>query len=116
MRLRNIGGLIVVDFIDMKAERDRKAVYKAMREGLRRDKAKTQILPISPFGLMEMTRQRLHESLSTSIFDPCPYCHGHGRIKSATSMSVQTRDGRGRGSTATAPTSSPPSPTSCAPR
>ncbi len=89
VRLRNIGGLIVVDFIDMKAERDRKAVYKAMREGLKRDKAKTQILPISPFGLMEMTRQRLHESLSTSIFDPCPYCHGHGRIKSVTSMSVE---------------------------
>lgn len=89
VRLRNIGGLIVVDFIDMKAERDRKTVYKAMRESLRRDKAKTQILPISPFGLMEMTRQRLHESLSTSIFDPCPYCHGNGRIKSTTSMSVE---------------------------
>jgi ribonuclease G len=89
VRLRNIGGLIVIDFIDMKAERDRKAVYKVMRDGLKRDKAKTQVLPISPFGLMEMTRQRLHESLSTSIFDPCPYCHGHGRIKSPTSMSVE---------------------------
>jgi ribonuclease G len=89
VRLRNIGGLIVVDFIDMKAERDRKAVYKVMKDGLKRDKAKTQVLPISPFGLMEMTRQRLHESLSTSIFDPCPYCHGTGRIKTPTSMSVE---------------------------
>lgn len=89
VRLRNIGGLIVVDFIDMKAERDRKAVYKTMRDGLKRDKAKTQVLPISPFGLMEMTRQRLHESLSTSVFDPCPYCHGQGRIKTPTSMSVE---------------------------
>ncbi len=89
VRLRNIGGLIVVDFIDMKGERDRKAVYKTMKDGLKRDKAKTQVLPISQFGLMEMTRQRLHESLSTSIFDPCPYCSGHGRIKSPTSMSVE---------------------------
>jgi ribonuclease G len=89
LRLRNIGGLIVVDFIDMKGARDRQAVYKMMRDRLKRDKAKTQVLPISQFGLMEMTRQRLHESLSTSVFDPCPYCSGHGRIKSPTSMSVE---------------------------
>ncbi len=89
LRLRNIGGLIVVDFIDMKGAKDRQAVYKMMRDRLKRDKAKTQVLPISQFGLMEMTRQRLHESLSTSVFDPCPYCSGHGRIKSATTMSVE---------------------------
>ncbi len=89
LRLRNIGGLIVVDFIDMKGAKDRQAVFKVMKDRMKRDKAKTQILPISQFGLMEMTRQRLHESLSTSVFDPCPYCGGHGRVKSATSMSVE---------------------------
>jgi ribonuclease G len=89
LRLRNIGGLIVVDFIDMKSARDRQAVFKMMRDRMKRDKAKTQVLPISQFGLMEMTRQRLHESLSTSVFDPCPYCSGHGRIKSPMSMSVE---------------------------
>ncbi|MGI8601501.1 MAG: Rne/Rng family ribonuclease [Verrucomicrobiales bacterium] len=89
VRLRNIGGLIVVDFIDMKGARDRQAVFKMMKDRLKRDKAKTQVLPISQFGLMEMTRQRLHESLSTSVFDLCPYCSGHGRIKSPTSMSVE---------------------------
>jgi len=55
LRLRNMGGLIVVDFIDMKHRRDQQAVYKAMMDNVRRDKAKTQILPISQFGLMEMT-------------------------------------------------------------
>ncbi len=89
LRLRNMGGLIVVDFIDMKHQRDRQSVSKAMKDRLRRDKAKTQVLPISQLGLMEMTRQRLHESLSESVYDDCPYCNGHGRVKSTESMSVE---------------------------
>jgi ribonuclease G len=89
LRLRNIGGLIVIDFIDMKSRKDQQAVYRAVKERLRRDKAKTQVLPISPLGLMEMTRQRLHESLSTAVYDPCPYCAGRGKIKSTMSMSVE---------------------------
>jgi ribonuclease G len=89
VRLRNIGGLIVVDFIDMKFAKDRASVHKMMKDRLKRDKAKTQVSPISQFGLMEMTRQRLHESLSTSIFEACPYCQGLGRIKSSTTMSVE---------------------------
>jgi ribonuclease G len=89
LRLRNIGGLVVVDLIDMKSRRDQAAVYKAMKDRLRRDKAKTQVMPISPLGLMEMTRQRLHESLSTAVYDPCPTCHGQGRIKSTETMSVE---------------------------
>ncbi|CAN5374265.1 ribonuclease G [soil metagenome] len=89
LRLRNIGGLIVVDFIDMKSRRDQQAVYKHMKDRLKRDKAKTQVLPISALGLMEMTRQRLSESLSTSMHDPCPYCEGKGAIKSTLSMSVE---------------------------
>lgn len=89
LRLRNMGGLIVVDFIDMKHQRDRLAVTKVMKDRLRRDKAKTQTLPISALGLMEMTRQRLHESLSESVYDDCQYCNGHGRIKSTETMSVE---------------------------
>jgi ribonuclease G len=89
LRLRNIGGLVVVDFIDMKSRKDQMDVFKVMKDRLRRDKAKTQVLQISPLGLMEMTRQRLHESLSDTIYDSCPYCSGKGRVKSTTSMSVE---------------------------
>ncbi len=89
LRLRNIGGLIVCDFIDMKARRDQNAVYKAMRERVRRDKAKTQVLQISQLGLMEMTRQRLHESLNLTVNEPCPFCQGRGNVKTAESMSVE---------------------------
>ena len=56
---------------------------------LKRDKAKTQVLPISQFGLMEMTRQRLHESLSSALYEPCPYCKGHGQVKTTMTMSVE---------------------------
>lgn len=89
LRLRNIGGLIVVDFIDMRSRRDQMAVYKVMKERLRADKAKTQALQISQLGLMEMTRQRLHESLNITVNEPCHYCQGRGMVKSAESMSVE---------------------------
>ncbi|MEO8350759.1 MAG: Rne/Rng family ribonuclease [Chthoniobacteraceae bacterium] len=89
MRLRNIGGLIIGDFIDMKGRRDQQQVYQRMKERLRRDKAKTHVLPISALGLMEMTRQRAQESISGTVYDPCPYCGGRGKIKSAMSMSVE---------------------------
>ncbi len=89
LRLRNIGGLVVVDFIDMRHRKDQLAVYKTMKEALRRDKAKTQVMPITPIGLMEMTRQRINESLLDYVNDNCPYCHGSGRIKSVMTMSVE---------------------------
>jgi ribonuclease G len=89
LRLRNIGGLIVLDFIDMKGHRDRHAVYGKMREGLRRDRAKTHVLPISQLGLMEMTRQRHSESVRAAVYDDCPYCKGRGKVKSALTMSVE---------------------------
>ena len=89
LRLRNMGGLIVLDFIDMKARRDQQAVYQRMKEGLRRDKAKTHILPISQLGLMEMTRQRHSESVRAAVYDDCPYCKGRGKVKSALTMSVE---------------------------
>jgi ribonuclease G len=89
MRLRNIGGLIIGDFIDMKSRKDQQTVYQRMKERLKRDKAKTHVLPISPLGLMEMTRQRAQESLSGAVYENCPYCHGRGKIKSAMTMSVE---------------------------
>ena len=89
LRLRNIGGLIVLDFIDMKHPRDQRQVYQKVRDGLRRDRAKTHILPISQLGLMEMTRQRHTESVHASVYDDCPYCKGRGKVKSALTMSVE---------------------------
>lgn len=89
LRLRNIGGLVVVDFIDMRNRRDQNAVYRTMKERLKKDKAKTQVLQISSIGLMEMTRQRLNESLREVLFEPCVYCEGRGRVKTTMSMSVE---------------------------
>jgi len=89
LRLRNMGGLIVLDFIDMKSGRDRQQVYQRVKEGLRRDKAKTHVLPISQLGLLEMTRQRHSESVSAAIYDDCPYCKGRGKVKSSVTMSVE---------------------------
>ena len=89
LRLRNMGGLIVLDFIDMKSGRDRQQVVQRMKQGLRRDKAKTHILPISQLGLMEMTRQRHSESVRSAVYDDCPYCKGRGKVKSSETMSVE---------------------------
>jgi ribonuclease G len=89
LRLRNIGGLIVADFIDMKSRKDQQVVFQRVRERLKRDKARTHILPISQLGLMEMTRQRAQESLASSQFSTCPYCNGRGVIKTTMTMSVE---------------------------
>ena len=89
IRLRNIGGQIVIDFIDMANSSDREQVNRTMNKLADLDRARTKILPISNFGLMEMTRQRESESVQDSLFDPCPYCGGSGHVKSAISMSVE---------------------------
>ncbi len=89
IRLRNIGGLVIMDYIDMKERRHRNAVYDKMVELMSEDKAKTHILPISQLGIMQMTRQRQQESLSANIYTACPYCRGRGIVKSATTMSVE---------------------------
>ncbi|MFN2508017.1 MAG: ribonuclease E/G [Chthoniobacterales bacterium] len=89
LRLRNIGGLIIGDFIDMKSRKDQQAVYSLMRERLKRDKAKTHVVPLSALGLMEMTRQRAQESLSDSIYENCPYCQGRGSVKTSMTTSVE---------------------------
>ncbi len=88
LRLRNIGGLLVIDFIDMRSRAHQQEVLNRMREGLKRDKAKTHVLPISQLGLMEMTRQRQSESFSSAVYEDCPYCKGRGLVKSTESMSV----------------------------
>jgi len=89
LRLRNIGGLVVIDFIDMKARKNQTAVYRALKEGLQGDKARTNVLPVSALGLVEMTRQRMEESLRAANFADCPYCHGRGKVLSNLSMSVR---------------------------
>ncbi|OGQ54759.1 MAG: ribonuclease G [Deltaproteobacteria bacterium RIFCSPLOWO2_02_FULL_53_8] len=82
LRLRNIGGIIVIDFIDMAKTSDRETVYNALKDALRADKARTNILKISELGIVEMTRKRVRESLTQSLCEPCPYCEGNGLVKS----------------------------------
>ena len=89
MRLRNVGGLVVIDFIDMKSRKDQGQVYRKMKDCLRRDKARTNVLPISQLGLLEMTRQRTDESIRDSVFMNCPYCEGRSKVKNPLSMSVE---------------------------
>ena len=89
VRLRNIGGLIILDFIDMKAKKDRNAVYNRMKKEMAGDKAKNHILPISTLGIMQMTRQRHSESHSSGVYTECPYCNGRGMVKSSRTMSVE---------------------------
>lgn len=89
LRLRNIGGLIVIDFIDMRSRKEQHAVYDYFKKCLERDKAKTHVLPISQLGLMEMTRQRVQESISRAIYMECPGCKGKGVVKSPETMSVE---------------------------
>ena len=80
LRLRDLSGLIVIDFIDMKFEENRKKVYHELRKELRKDRAKVAVAPITEFGLLEMTRQRIRVSLLDSMSENCPTCHGSGRI------------------------------------
>ena len=80
LRLRDLSGLIVIDFIDMKQDENRKKVYHELRKELRKDRAKVAVAPITEFGLLEMTRQRIRVSLLDSMSEKCPSCHGSGRI------------------------------------
>jgi len=82
LRLRNLGGIIIVDFIDMDHEKNRRKVTQAFEEALRADRAKTSTTKISEFGLVEMTRKRTRESLGRLLTEPCFYCEGKGYLKS----------------------------------
>lgn len=82
LRLRNCGGLIIIDFIDMEKEEHREMVYSNLLEALKKDRAKTKVLPISELGLVEMTRKRTRDTLTRLMCEPCPYCEGTGQVKS----------------------------------
>jgi ribonuclease G len=86
LRLRNIGGIIIIDFIDMEQEESRDKVYNALLNALRSDRSRTRITKISELGLVEMTRKRVRESLGRVLCRPCPYCDGSGAIKSAATI------------------------------
>jgi ribonuclease E len=88
LRLRDLGGVIVNDFIDMREEKHRRGVERALREAVKRDRARTKILKISAFGLIEMTRQRIRPSLKRSVYQDCPHCLGMGQVKTCESMSI----------------------------
>lgn len=81
LRLRNIGGLIIIDFIDMEKEAHREKVHAALEDALKGDKNKTNILKISELGLVEMTRKRVRESIGRTLCEPCSYCEGKGYVK-----------------------------------
>ncbi len=87
-RLRDLGGIIVVDFIDMDRMEHRKMVFKALQEALKEDRSRTNILHVSDLGLVEMTRQRTRPSLSSLLTESCPYCDGHGRILSVDTITI----------------------------
>lgn len=89
LRLRNIGGLIICDFIDMRLRKNQRRVLEKLKDCMKDDSAKCTILGMSEFGLIEMTRQRHRGSLIQTIFSPCPYCKGSGLIKSHESISIE---------------------------
>ncbi len=89
LRLRDLGGVIVNDFIDMRKESHRRKLERVLRDAMAKDRARTKILRTSPFGLIEMTRQRIRTSLKRSIYTDCPCCSGRGLVKTAESMSIE---------------------------
>jgi len=89
IRLRDLGGVIVNDFIDMRKDKHRRGVEHALRDAVKRDRARTKILRTSPFGLIEMTRQRVRPSLKRSVYTDCPTCQGTGVVKTPESMAIE---------------------------
>ena len=89
LRLRNIGGIIVIDFIDMKKASNRNRVMKALEDAVKNDRAKIKILPITRLGLIEMTRERRRESTFSMLTQECPQCHGSGRVLSIESLRIK---------------------------
>lgn len=89
LKLRDMGGLIICDFIDMRSEKNRREVEKEFRAAVRSDRARTKILKMSSFGIIEMTRQRMRPSLQLSTALECPYCLGSGYIKTQQSLTIE---------------------------
>ncbi|MFP6613569.1 MAG: Rne/Rng family ribonuclease [Pirellulales bacterium] len=88
LRLRDLGGVVVNDFIDMRQERHRRSLERSLRDAVKRDRARTKILRTSPFGLIEMTRQRIRPGLKRSVYHDCPSCAGSGVVKTPESMAI----------------------------
>ncbi len=88
IRLRDLGGIIVIDFIDMDDPEHRRMVYKLLQQALDKDRARTNLLHISELGLVEMTRQRTRPSLATVLTESCPYCDGHGSVLSTDTITI----------------------------
>ncbi len=86
IRLRNLGGIIIIDFIDMAKEKNKKRVFSALQEAMANDRVKTNIYQISELGLIEMSRKRVRESLQRTLCEPCSYCDGRGHTKSSTTL------------------------------
>jgi ribonuclease G len=86
--LRDLGGIIVIDFIDMSKEHHRREVLNTLKRALSGDRAKYDILGISKFGVVEMTRERIHRTVQMLSFEPCPYCAGKGKVKSAVTIAI----------------------------
>lgn len=89
LRLRDIGGIIIIDFIDMEKPENRRNLFRTFKEAVKNDRAKTNILQVSELGLIEMTRQRIRPSLESSVYNTCPYCEGKGIVKSVATMAIQ---------------------------
>jgi hypothetical protein len=89
LRFRNLGGLIIIDLIDMESAENRDKVYRALQEALRSDKARTNILKISELGLVEMTRKRTRENLVQQLCEPCSFCEGRGYVLSAETVAYK---------------------------
>jgi len=89
IRLRDLGGIIVLDFIDMEDPQNRARLFETLENEIKKDRSKTKILQISEFGLIEMTRKRVRQSLERSLTQACPYCTGSGRIKSNTTIALE---------------------------
>ena len=89
LRLRDIGGLVIVDFIDLEDEKNKKKIYDEMKKELRRDRAKVTVLPMTEFGLVQITRQRIRQSVQLSFTEGCPMCGGTGLVQSKTSTMNQ---------------------------
>jgi len=89
LKLRDIGGIIIIDFIDMEWSDHRKTVFKTLERHLENDKAKTNILNISSIGLVEMTRQRVRKSIESKSYQKCPHCNGRGIVKSVSTISIE---------------------------
>lgn len=83
LRLRDMGGIIIVDFIDMKSAENRQKLFERMTENMRHDRAKHNILPLTKFGLMQITRHRVRPVMDVQVEEECPTCHGTGKIKSS---------------------------------